>query len=85
MTSQKTTINDFLNNPFYKWRPLLLSIAQMFTKKYEHDEGKYSVLIIDDTSKKKTGKFVEALSRFMIILYITIIKAIKWLSQLGAI
>ncbi|MCL2065755.1 MAG: transposase, partial [Candidatus Cloacimonetes bacterium] len=63
-TCKKTTINDFLNNPFFKWRPLLLSVAQQFSKKYKHDEDKYNVLIIDDTSKKKTGKFVEGLSYF---------------------
>jgi hypothetical protein len=63
-TAQKTTLNDFLNNPFFKWRPLLLSVAQSFTKKYAHDKGKYSSLIIDDTSRKKSGKFVEGLSYF---------------------
>jgi SRSO17 transposase len=36
----------------------------LFTKKFKADEGKYSVLIIDDTAKKKTGKFVEGLSYF---------------------
>ena len=64
LSGKKTTLNDFLNNPYFKWRPLLLSVAQLFTKKHQHDEGKYSVLIIDDTSKKKVGKFVEGLSYF---------------------
>jgi hypothetical protein len=36
----------------------------LFTKKFKADEGKYCVLIIDDTAKKKTGKFVESISYF---------------------
>ena len=63
-TSQKTTINDFLNNPYYQWRPLLLSVARLFTKKYRAGKDQYEVFIIDDTSKKKSGKFVEGLSYF---------------------
>jgi hypothetical protein len=64
LTSQKTTVNDFLNNPYFKWRSLLLSVAQLFTKMFRADDGKYSVFIIDDTAKKKTGKFVESISYF---------------------
>ena len=64
LSHYKTTINDFLNNQFYNWRSLHLCIAKYFSNKYNHDEGKYNVLIIDDTSKNKSGKYVEYLSRF---------------------
>jgi len=60
----KTTMNDFLNNPKYNWRKVLLYVASIYTRLHKPDEGKYSVLIIDDTSKEKQGKKAEYLSWF---------------------
>jgi len=64
LDAHKSALNDFLNNPNHNWRNLLYGIVKIFAKKYGHDEGKYTVLIIDDTSKKKYGKHVEWISSF---------------------
>jgi hypothetical protein len=51
-----------LNNPNYKWRNLLYKISVMFIKL--SGATKDSCLIVDDTSKKKTGRKSEFLSWF---------------------
>ena len=60
----ETTLNNFLNNPRYNWRKLQLYIAKLYSNKYPPEKGKPRILIIDDTSKKKTGKLVEFISWF---------------------
>jgi hypothetical protein len=60
----KTALNDLLNNPNFNWRQLLYQVVKMFTKLYKPDKEKYSVLIIDDTSKKKYGTKGEYVSTF---------------------
>src|SRR5215469_3874317 len=62
--SYKTTINNFLNHPFYDWRKLQLSVAKHFIKKHPPDMDKTNTLIIDDTAKRKTGKRIEYLGWF---------------------
>jgi len=64
LAHRKTTMNDFLNNFSYNWRKVLLYVVSVYTRLYKPKEGKYSVLIIDDTSKEKQGKRVEYLSWF---------------------
>lgn len=60
----KSAINDFLNNTEFNWRDLLYSVAKKYTSKYSHSKEKYSVLIIDDTDKKKYGQKTEFISKF---------------------
>ena len=62
LSKLKTPINDMLNNPNYKWRNLLYKITVMYIKL--STDTKDSCLIVDDTSKKKTGKKGEFLSWF---------------------
>lgn len=62
--SMKTSINDMLNNPFYNWRQYLYSVAKMFMSLHFKKESDTGYLIIDDTSKRKTGKKVQGLSWF---------------------
>ncbi len=60
----KTPINDMLNNPNYNWRNFLYSISKIFTKHCYNDESDIGCLIIDDTSKTKSGRKVQWLAWF---------------------
>ena len=62
--TMKTPINDMLNNPNYNWRNFLYSIAKIFTKHCYNKESDIGCLIIDDTSKTKSGRKVQWLSWF---------------------
>jgi len=42
----------------------MVSVAVQYIKKHPADKGKFNSLIIDDTSKPKTGRYVEYLSWF---------------------
>lgn len=61
----KSPLNNMLNNQWYNWRKLLYKIASIFIKKYPVKEGKDAVLIIDDTSKVKTGRHGQNISWFV--------------------
>ena len=61
----KTPINDMLNNEYFNWRKLLYLVATIFIKMYSTlNKESEPVLIIDDTSKKKTGSKVENIGWF---------------------
>lgn len=61
----KTPLNEMLNNEWYNWRKLLYNIASLFIKMYPVKDGKDAVLIIDDTSKVKTGRRGQHISWFV--------------------
>ena len=60
----KSTVHNFLNNETYNWRKLLTHTAKMYQKRFPASSGKPTVFIIDDTSKEKTGRFVEFIGKF---------------------
>ena len=60
----KSTVHNFLNNEKYNWRKLLTYTAKIYQKRFPAPTGKPSVLIIDDTSKEKSGRFVEYIGKF---------------------
>lgn len=60
----KTPLNNMLNNEHYNWRRFLYAVSSRFAKLCPVQPGKISVLIIDDTSREKTGRKGENLSWF---------------------
>ncbi|MCL2065699.1 MAG: transposase [Candidatus Cloacimonetes bacterium] len=60
----KSTVHNFLNDTTYDWRKLLTHTAKVYHKRFPADSGKPTVFIIDDTSKEKTGRFVEFIGKF---------------------
>lgn len=60
----KTPINDMLNNPKYNWRNLLYRNAKLFSQLCPASQADDSSLIIDDTSKVKSGHKTQNLSWF---------------------
>ncbi|MCL2065553.1 MAG: transposase [Candidatus Cloacimonetes bacterium] len=60
----KSTVHNFLNNETYNWRKLLTHTAKLYQKRFPADVGKPTIFVIDDTSKEKTGRFVEFIGKF---------------------
>lgn len=61
----KTPINDMLNNAWFNWRRLHYRVAAKCVKiQALNNKGEEPVLIIDDTSKKKSGSKVENIAKF---------------------
>jgi len=60
----KSTVQNFLNNETYNWRKLLTHTAKVYQKRFPADTDKPTVFVIDDTSKEKTGRFVEFIGKF---------------------
>lgn len=60
----KTPLNNMLNHEHYNWRRLLYAVARRFAQLCPVQPDKTSVLIIDDTSREKTGRKGENLSWF---------------------
>jgi SRSO17 transposase len=60
----QTAIHDFMNNPNYDFRRLLLYVAKLYTVLLPAKDGDYNLLIIDDTAFKKTGKSVDDIAKF---------------------
>ena len=60
----KSTVHNFLNDTTYDWRKLLTHTTKVYHKRFPADSGKPTVFIIDDTSKEKTGRFVEFIGKF---------------------
>jgi hypothetical protein len=61
----KTPLNNLLNHEHYNWRRLLYSVAGRFAQLCPVQAEKISVLIIDDTSREKTGRKGENLAWFV--------------------
>ena len=61
----KNPINSMLNDENYNWRNLLYRISKRFAELCPTPEGQVPVLIIDDTSKEKSGRRGEFISWFM--------------------
>ena len=62
----KTPINDMLNDVWIDWRGLHYRVVAKYIKTRKlNSEDSEPVLIIDDTSKKKSGRKVENLGLFM--------------------
>ena len=64
ISNLKTPINDMLNNPHYNWRNLLYHNAKIFSQLCPASHPDDYSLIIDDTSKVKTGHKTQNLSWF---------------------
>lgn len=60
----KTPLNNMLNHEHYNWRRMLYAVARRFAQLCPVQPDKPSVLIIDDTSREKTGRKGENLSWF---------------------
>lgn len=52
----KTPLNNMLNREHYNWRRLLYAVARRFAELCPVQPDKIPVLIIDDTSREKTGR-----------------------------
>lgn len=61
----KTPLNNFLNHEHYNWRKLLYCVAGRFAHLCPIQSDKTPVLIIDDTSREKTGRRGENLAWFV--------------------
>ena len=60
----KTPLNNMLNHEHYNWRRLLYAVARRFAELCPVQSDKIPVLIIDDTTREKTGRKGENLSWF---------------------
>ena len=62
--SIKALFTIFLNNETYDWRKLLTYTAKVYQKRFPANKGKPTVFIVDETSRAKTGRFVEFIGKF---------------------
>jgi hypothetical protein len=63
LVSKKSTLNDFLNNPFFNWRDITMFVAKQYLRLFKPDADKPGVLIFDDSPKSKRSDKAEHVSK----------------------